>query len=477
MKSVLVPILLLFFVVGCVEVVEKGPEGTDTNSDFDINKFFDINGNIDTNQNGDTNQNIDVNIVIPRPPPGELTNEYCLTLENQTKIETCYYDIAIENLDVGQCALLTVLDKDGCFLDVGVLSQNKSDCFRINRETLRNSCLNTIGTEIKDISYCNDIINNEDLKASCTKTVYSVVDGSECQNISDIIRRENCIFSEALTQNNSQICALISGNIRLNVYYRDSCLDQFSSSFTDPASCALYFNEEKEDECFKSVAIKNSDVDTCKKISDELKQSNCINTVANALSDQSICKQITDQTVQQDCFKSFLEGNPDAAYCELILDIVIKKECYKDAGVASLNDEICDKILDLASDEQTTCYQEIAKETFDPLTCDKIYAYHFEVRDECFMLIALTNLDFQMCEQVHFGENYSTCFSSIAIEINNFGICDQMQQDYFINLGHNPKYGCYKDFAIEKSDTIICELISPTPIREECLDEINNGGE
>lgn len=462
----------LLLVFGCVEVVEKPPEAP-----VEPPPILDQNTPIvDMNVLDENVLDVpDVNAPVePEPEAPELSEEEkCLELETDLKIDTCLKQLAIAKKDILVCSLLKTFDVDGCRLEIANLTKERFDCLLISREDVRNGCLDSIGREVKDISFCNDIENNEEMKTNCLYKIYPLLEETHCTKILDTVKREDCLFEEAKIKSDYKVCALISGSIRLREYYRDQCLERFSDSFDDWTICNLFFVETRKQDCYYDMGIKTNNFDACRAVDDTSRENVCIQTVALA-TEQENCNEIPDKALRDECFEEFAKENPQVEFCEDVVDTDSQNNCYKDVAVANLDDTICDLIAEKFSDVQTSCYSEIANQTNEVKTCDKIYATKFNERDDCFNNVAQSTLNYEACEYIHFGEHYVSCFSSIALAVDDFGVCEKTQTDFFIGLGFNPKFGCYKDFAVAKGSPVLCETIAPATIRQECIDEIGS---
>ncbi|MEK6941235.1 MAG: hypothetical protein AABW85_00030 [archaeon] len=419
-----------------------------------------------TATSGTNSGTINISVQVMPQPPQVID---CSTLENQTKIDQCILNQAVTGKNFAKCNELIVLDKDECRKTVALLSKQLADCLLIQKKPLRNTCLNTIGADNKDIAFCNEIVDDEDLKKSCSGIVYGAVpQASNCTGIEDIVKREDCLFLEAGTKSDYKICTVISGSIRQGIYYRDTCLDRFESTFPVISACSFYINKDLQQVCLFDFGVRANSSEACSALIDQQKVNECFKSIAIGANDQVKCNNVSDKAMREECFEYFAKNSPTLDNCANVADPYVQKECYMNAGIAAMDDKICDKIGDWASDLQTNCYSQIGKSTNNPNVCDKIYPYNFGQRDGCFKAVAQSKTDYTICEYIHFPENYIPCFSSIAITAGSFGICDQMAQDYFTGLGYNPKFGCYKDYAIAKHDKAICELIGPADIQAAC---------
>jgi len=163
--------------------------------------------------------------------PANITN--CLTLDNITYREACYYDVANREKDI------TVCDKIGAknlqLKCRARLEENPDLCGQIDTLTEKDWCYSTMAFKWNKIKYCK-MIFYQPLKDKCVLdfVLDKKSDPMECFGLADLDMRDKCIYYHIDLYVNKtgaeggikpKLCGLIS-NMTLQVRCNQTYLNQ-----------------------------------------------------------------------------------------------------------------------------------------------------------------------------------------------------------------------------------------------------------
>jgi hypothetical protein len=432
----------------------------DTNAD---------NGNQDNGNNGDTNadngngdngNNVGLEQKI-RECKGKQTNilrdqclvelasetnkkEVCGELEFFSK-DSCYKDVAIANDDELVCGFIDGRGfKDDCYYQIAVSEPYKKVCELISNENTqsRNNCFDFVAKQMRDAEYCTRI------------TMQS--------------SRDECIMEIAALEGDSRLCDIVSGSFYGDgTYRRDNCYISISGS--EPEVCEKLIAKDRAEACYYASAIDSLDTSICEKLSSDENKMACYDYIGRNKPSISACELIADKEMREDCVNHIAINNPSEELCERISDFELKKECRYGLAVENLDFSACSRVGNLS--EVSSCQYDVATMLLDLELCSKIQG---SKKHECVIFIAKQNLDSEICETITIGYYYAKCYSSIAFEIGQISICDQIQKNRFFDLEQSTKDQCRFNFALENQNPEYCEEISNSSFENKCVGCIEN---
>ncbi|MDD5111766.1 MAG: hypothetical protein PHG85_04425 [Candidatus Altiarchaeota archaeon] len=114
-------------------------------------------------------------------------------------------------------------------------------------------------------------------------------------------------------------------------------------------------------------------------------------------------------------------------------------------------------------DDPASCPREEEKED-DSAVCDKLSTGTYtgsysNIRDQCYFGFAISKSDGKLCLKVIDSYTRASCFSTLAMNLNNMSICD---------LAGGSKDDCYEALAGKLKDPSVCAKITSRYDKDTC---------
>lgn len=334
--------------------------------------------------------------IIPDMPPDNSTTNDTVECDDQ-----CHYDLALLNIDVGECN--TIIDgakKQECYSGLSTLSLDA--CILLDNLTVKTHCAIDFAIETDDRSICELLGENAQacydefdkcLDADDEDLCYALrnEDPSECKELS-------CQIKYSIAKNDGALCDMVSGNAatvacRAAVKQSDLCYD-LSSQF-------------ERDYCYQLYAIYTDEI--------------------------LMCSQITSDTHYiVDCYASFAISRGNVSICNRAsVSLDSRWDCYTNYSLMSGDIAGCYAIDELATTSRFACAFEFAKLHGDPSGCQAIV--YAPSRTTCYqgsILYLNDNLDYRNCANITDFDWNHKCYNEAAKVQDDIAICDNIDVPY-----------------------------------------------
>jgi len=274
----------------------------------------------------------------------------CGNLTNTDYKEICFKELAISKKDASLCnEISTLIRKDSCVLSIISEGSSFESCGAISNQFLKDQCIFMNANKHKNISLCNEIISQTDMKEAClAASVKVVADLTICQGLTIKVHKLNCISNLANILGEITICDNL-GDTPIDDD-RNNCRARFAGSFTNPEQCEALasetaYDKSLSDNCYHSIALKSKNISLCYKMADGYqKTANCILPLAVENNDIQTCLTLGEFSSR--CINQIAENTKNPEICLSVEDDSDRDNCYTGVAVESKNKEICNKVND-----------------------------------------------------------------------------------------------------------------------------------
>ena len=418
----------------------------------------------------ESNYSVEVNakpIVIGDTNTDAPYLELCNKEATQLKKDQCLNDYAIQYNDISACREMQQLSVDNCVKEIAVNLQSYDTCkeIKLKNITIRDQCFYEIAIALEDTTGCNQIIDSSKSN-TCNAIVAGTIGSIEaCKKISIIKDKDICFKTIAESTKNFVVCTYISTAKTTDIFKRDDCLNTILASIKEEAMCEYYLDKTEKNNCYKVVGISEKNPVICNKATDQNTTDYCIKEIAITEQDSDYCLQIKDTDVFQECVIAIAEVNPYKKVCELILDLSTKDNCYYNTAKAVQDDSFCGYILE--NEIRDTCYYDLAVDLNNSLLCDKIRSLNNALKNSCYSSVALNSLNSPLCEKVTGSDTYVDCYKNIAVELEDYSICNSASKRFPLLVYLTPDY-CFYKYAEDTNNSLACEQINNLTYRNDC---------
>ena len=163
-------------------------------------------------------------------------------------------------------------------------------------------------------------------------------------------------------------------------------------------------------------AVGQKDPSLCPGISDSSLRDSCFHDLALALSDSGLCGSVSDNGVKDTCYSNMASAAGDILLCEEIANDASRKACRSQLSAVA----DCGAIGDVQLNGECYMNYVINNDVMDVAICDGIRGD--EYRSAC---LAVTERDSSLCDGAS-GSVRDGCLSSLAVMLNQTGICDKI---------------------------------------------------
>lgn len=389
----------------------------------------------------------------------------CLAEGTALKRDRCLIELGKKEKNGEVCGRVSGITSDSCYVEIASAVKDYGICSRIGEPVKRNSCIKDVALNATDEAMCSKIdAQYREMRDGCYDSIaFELRNGEICLKISDIGKRDSCIYDVAKKTKKADWCRYVSGSFVGETYIRDDCYVEAGGG--SAAVCGNLIDAKRAQECYAKTA-------ECGKIILDENRSQCYYTLAKNSKDYRVCLSIPDNysDLRDACIDEVASKNPSRDGCGMMSEGIVKSGCYCTLGIEQSDTEICGLILNYRA-VRDDCYLAIAIGTSDENVCGKIIANDLNKRDYCYSEIALLNLDLELCAKVTASTHYIACYSRIALEAGEVEICTGIPKE-FGSEKYISKDVCYFNYAIGRKDTSYCTYIKTEKCREECLAEL-----
>jgi hypothetical protein len=393
--------------------------------------------------------------------------ELCNKEATRLKIDQCLKDYAVKFNDISACKAMMELSIDNCIKEIAINLKNYDTCKEIKLKNIpaRDECFYKIAMDLKDLDGCNQII--EEKKANDCKALVAASESriEACKKISVVKDRDTCFKAVGVSKNDFVACSYISTARSEKGFERDECLNSVLENVKEEILCTYFLDEKHKNNCYSEVGKDQKNPVICSKSTDQNVSDYCIKYIALEEEDSDYCLQIKQQNVFQECIIEVSEINPEKKACELITDLDEKDNCYYNTATATQKDVYCSFIIE--NEIRDTCFEALAIDLNNASLCGKIRLLNKPLRNHCYLTIALNSLDSALCEEITGSEQYISCYKDIAVELNDFSVCNSATK-FFPKLVYRTADYCLYSFAEDTNNANACSEILNSGYRNEC---------
>ncbi len=410
-------------------------------------------------------------IAVPFKTGGErepnATGTVCDQEKNELKVDLCLKNLAVATEDPLMCKKITTLSIDDCLYDLA-LNANKADyCADIMDSVKKNNCQKETVLNREKITECMDIEAGSTERNDCLKELAVLQSNTAaCELIEDQLTRDECFKEIAVKLESYFLCGSVSKTLVAGNYLRDLCYSEILEKKKDLEICGRFLEQEKEMKCLHEMAEELKDFGVCGGIEADENRFECISNVAAVTADPDACMEIPGKALQQKCLILVAESSATSIEtCLQIFSHIERNNCLYDIGTSQMDVNACMEITD--RDLQTGCLWMIATATNDTEVCEKIRFDMKMKQNECFKEVAVSSYEMEGCDKIGSRDLYIECYSDIARELQDTGICENVTKKFFQekNIARDD---CYYYYALGTADTEICELILSQSLKDKC---------
>lgn len=354
-------------------------------------------------------------VVIPSPIIN-VTNVTNVTVTNVTNVTA-----PCENISA-------VPERDLCFKALAVEGGNVSVCERIYSVDVRDDCILFFSNE--SVLLC-DKLTDEDKKDDCFGVHARKEDDSLlCDRISDDGKRESCrravlspcVFEE--DEEKRRLCFALEGEDYSICEGVDSCLLSYAVNKSDGEACSQISLNARRGACL-SMVFGN---DSCSPLALRGERDFCYEIIGEETNNIFFCNKATDGTVyENNCYTFLAVKNMDSAICKHCSSDIDEDICYKNYSLSTGDWSVCSDIR--GSGTADMCHRETAKLYALPSACSGISSTYG--RNACYGVVLASGkkIDSTECEGIPTETWRDKCYSTVAVQTNNKGLCDLIVSD------------------------------------------------
>jgi len=379
------------------------------------------------------------------PPVTALS---CSDLKDLKEGDSCYYNDAISKNNLTACySIISNPLRDSCNLRFAVELNDSSLCARINGNDTKDDCYHTLAPKAGIIT-CNKIENGQ-LRRQCRMELGD--DTVFCENKTETYDFKLCM---AKARNNYSICLELD-----NISLIDSCYVDFAENKGIYPICSLPSDSGARDDCFKYFALLESNSSLCNKMSAIYPRYLCLTKVTG---DYSLCNELTDYLQRDSCLEVFASERINHSICSNISTHLYQDRCYTNIALRSRNPNMCAYMTCYECvEDKDNCYYQMANLTADASLCHKIT--DTLNRDACTLDIAKSSHNPSICSTIESTYKMTPCFTTVIYnQPYETSACDNITQQ-------NWKDECYKNAAIKRKNSTICDSIGDPFTKRDCV--------
>jgi hypothetical protein len=324
------------------------------------------------------------------------------------------------------------------YKDEGSCNELSSICIWMGNSCKNDNCINSklkdycyskIAVEYDNLKFCDRIKNEEDKHRCIEKFAEKNLDSNSCFTITMEHRKSNCLKSIAEKTGNYELCSQIN-----RTEARNNCYFWVAKKTNNKKLCELidpYYTTTTIENCYSHFAINNTDL--CSELKNDYDKFNCYYKVTEKNNDEENCKKIKYEVNEN---------------CNQLLNIPGSEECHQNQ---------------LLGEIESKCWILIAKAKKNVNICRQINNKNKKGLWNCLKRTGEIHADISICDEIEIDGEREACITFIAKNSTNLSICDQ---DFKYPIFKN---SCIFSIAQNNDDELICEKISETKMREECI--------
>ncbi len=308
-------------------------------------------------------------------------------------------------------------EKDNCFLNEGKAG-NLTACEQVENVITRNNCFYGAARALNSSSICDNIRSYTE-KISCIEEIRPPCTGLENESkAACLAKRYNdagkcgeygdaCVYEYALSKANASACTLISSSLKK--YECQAILtNDLAYCYTPPAS-----DNTTRDACFTNVAKQKNDSSICAYAVTRMYVNLCYEYFALASNDVKLCSKKYDELDRDDCYAALARQTGNASSCGLIVSGFVDKAlhdvCYDDVARKYGDPAACSGIK--RDYYRYNCYAAVieGQYEFSKASCDAIPAKDAQWKDNCYSRLAKKTGDKTLCASIQDQSLKNTC--------------------------------------------------------------------
>lgn len=330
-------------------------------------------------------------------------------------------------------ALIFYFWKPYLFLKVDI--QDKKDSYKLG-ETI------TLSIEIKNYSFLpfKKVFSSTDTDPSLSiqgikpkyhmlmsgqafTTVEISPFGSKIYTAKINLVNEESWVNDAGMMSNYDLVVKPGENVIVAEWFKQDSVDIYidpEDFYEEKIDCNLFGNPNRQDQCnFDFLEGGAESVESCRNIYDDFLKENCFGDLAAQKRDSSFCDELEGDDARDGCIWDVYYETKDKKYCEEMKD-------------------------------PSGCYYNYAGEVEDSSFCDLIP--NEESKDNCYRdIVNYHGKDYTVCSKIGDEGIMRNCY---------FGVCKEIEESL--------QSDCYKDAAINLSDSFACGKILDEGKKNQC---------
>ena len=256
-----------------------------------------------------------------------------------------------------------------------------------------------------------------------------------------------------------------------NVVQNDECFLSLAKQKSDAAICVNIYSVDKLDACYASFA--NADVEICKKITNAGMRAGCLTENAKREKSASMCELIGDEALRFACLKEVMPPCSSAlmpdeneraaclAFEKKDYTLCTNDACFLKYAIGMESTDACGRIS--VQSDRFYCLAMVKNSTSECANAGLA-----PVRSACAEKAAEMLDDMGGCTVAETGSDYQNrCYLHFAVERSDSSICQKVEPEFSVGVGTS-RYWCYAEYAAEKADISVCPKIGETLNRISC---------
>ena len=207
----------------------------------------------------------------------------CCKCENGKCTAKFHYDECINTAE--DCEKMKE-QRDYCYFNLVKSSENRSLCYKINGEKLKEKCLAQTAEKTEDCGRLTSTSLQWDCYYNLAIKLKDPTICTKMRHISPTVNAVEYCIRESTTS--PETCKKLGD-------WEDTCYMEWALEYSQPEYCEK--SEGHKIECYRELSIKLNDLDLCKKSGG----SYCYQIIAKRLKDPSICDNIKEESIKKYC--------------------------------------------------------------------------------------------------------------------------------------------------------------------------------
>lgn len=310
--------------------------------------------------------------------------------------------------------------RDACYFAEG-RTGNVSACEQIENVLTRNNCFHDAARALNASGICENIRNYAE-KVSCIEEITPPCTGLENESKAVCLAKryndaskcgeygDACVYAFAVDKLNLSACALVFNNVK-KYACQAFVSNDLAYCYTPQAT-----DNTTRDACFENVARAKNDSTICAYTVTRLYINLCYEYFALSFNDASLCARKYDEMDRDDCHAALARKTGNASLCALIESGFVNKTltdvCYNDVAKNTGNPSACSGIK--RDYHRYNCYATViegGEYEFGKAACDAIPSRDYQWKDNCYYRLVRKGGDKSLCASIQDEALKATCES------------------------------------------------------------------